>query len=125
MIAAAEVAGKLIFDRGLASQMRPKKYYTIPRETLERSLEDVEQLINFFVIEFQRIVYAENIYATITVSLDLAQSMCGTNHSIGIRRCPDLLLPRQVCPKVGYRLDGCHCYLLRSSCVPPQPGAHR
>jgi len=59
----------LIFDKGLASQMRPRKYYTIPRETLESALEDVEQLINFFVIEIQRIAFAENVYATIAVSL--------------------------------------------------------
>ena len=49
--------------------MRPRKYYTIPRETLEAALEDVEQLINFFVIEFQRIVFAENVYATVAVSV--------------------------------------------------------
>ncbi|KAJ9620177.1 hypothetical protein H2203_007942 [Taxawa tesnikishii (nom. ined.)] len=63
--AAAEIAGRLVFENGLASQMRPRKYYTIPRQSLENALEDVEQLINFFVIEFQRIVFAENIYATI------------------------------------------------------------
>ncbi|KAK0257198.1 hypothetical protein LTR91_001464 [Friedmanniomyces endolithicus] len=63
--AAAEIAGRMVFDQGFASKMRPKKYYTIPRETLESSLEDLEQLINFFVIEVQRIVFAENIYATV------------------------------------------------------------
>lgn len=52
--------------------MRPRKYYTIPRQNLEAALEDVEQLINFFVIEFQRIVFAENVYATVAVSLNLA-----------------------------------------------------
>ena len=66
--AAAEVVGKLVMNRGFASQMRPRKYYTIPRETLEASLDDVEQLINFFVIEFQRILFAENVWATIAVS---------------------------------------------------------
>ncbi|KAF2227431.1 Reticulon-domain-containing protein [Elsinoe ampelina] len=66
IIAAAEIAGKVIFEKGLASQMRPRKYYTIPRESLEAALEDVEQLINFFVIEFQRIVFAENVYATVS-----------------------------------------------------------
>lgn len=62
--ASAEIAGKMTIGNGFASQIRPKKYYVIPRESLERLLEDVEQLINFFVIEFQRIVFAENIYAT-------------------------------------------------------------
>ena len=57
--AAAELGGKLVLSQGLASSFRPRKYYTIPRESLEASLEDVEQLINFFVIEFQRILFAE------------------------------------------------------------------
>ena len=64
--ALAEVAGKLVLSQGLASSFRPKRYYTIPREALEASLEDVEQLINFFVIEFQRILFAENITVTVT-----------------------------------------------------------
>lgn len=67
--AAAELVGKTIFSQGLASSFRPRRYYTIPRETLEASLEDVEQLINFFVIEFQRIVFAENVFNTTAVRL--------------------------------------------------------
>ncbi|KAI9690081.1 MAG: hypothetical protein M1820_010020 [Bogoriella megaspora] len=63
--ASAEVAGKLVLGQGFASQIRPRRYFTIPRESLERVLEDVEQLINFFVIEFQRILFAENVWATI------------------------------------------------------------
>ncbi|KAM0798004.1 Reticulon-domain-containing protein [Usnea florida] len=63
--ASAEIAGKLVLSQGLASSFRPKKYYTIPREALEASLEDVEQLINFFVIEFQRVLFAENVVHTI------------------------------------------------------------
>ena len=69
MTAALELAGKLLFDSGLATRMRPRKYYTIPRESLERSLEDVEQLLNFFVIESQRVLFAENVYVTIAVSI--------------------------------------------------------
>ena len=63
--ASAEIAGKLVLSQGLASSIRPRKYYTIPREALEASLEDVEQLINFFVIEFQRVLYAENVGNTV------------------------------------------------------------
>lgn len=66
--AAAEIAGHIALGEGFATKMRPRKYYTIPRETLESVLGDVEQLINFFVIEFQRILFAENIFATLTVS---------------------------------------------------------
>lgn len=62
--ASVELIGKLALGNGLVRTIRPKKYYTIPRETLEASLEDFEQFINFFVIEFQRILFAENVTAT-------------------------------------------------------------
>lgn len=65
---AAELAGQLGMKQGVVSKLRPNKYYTIPRQSLEVALEDVEQLINFFVIEVQRIVFAENVYVTIAVS---------------------------------------------------------
>lgn len=65
--ASLEIAGKLLFDNGLASRMRPRKYYTVSKESLATSLDDMEQLVNFFVIEAQRVLFAENIYATIAV----------------------------------------------------------
>lgn len=69
LTSAAELLGKFAVGNGFASKMRPKRYYTIPRETLESVLADVEELTNFFVIEFQRIVFAENVYMTIGVSM--------------------------------------------------------
>ena len=66
--ATAEIAGQLTIGRGLTSQFRPRQYFTIPKASLERLMDDFEQLINFFVIEFQRILFAENVWATIAVS---------------------------------------------------------
>ncbi|KAL6712252.1 hypothetical protein ACN47E_000129 [Coniothyrium glycines] len=63
--AAAEVAGQLVLGRGLTSQFRPRQYFTIPKASLERLTDDLEQLINFFVIESQRVVFAENVYVTV------------------------------------------------------------
>ncbi|KAI9875984.1 MAG: hypothetical protein M1830_007609 [Pleopsidium flavum] len=62
--ATAEFVGKTALSQGLTSSFRPKKYYTIPRQSLENMLGDVEQLVNFFVIEFQRILFAENLMHT-------------------------------------------------------------
>ncbi|KAF7557217.1 hypothetical protein G7046_g6084 [Stylonectria norvegica] len=61
---AAEVVGKLALNRGFASQVRPRRYYTVPRETLDAMIGDVHELVNFFVIETQRIVFAENVPAS-------------------------------------------------------------
>lgn len=67
IMAAAEIAGKTVMDQGLSSKLRPKKYFVIPRETLESMMEDATELVNFFVIEFQRVVFAENVNVTVAV----------------------------------------------------------
>src|ERR1700760_438182 len=54
--------------KGVATSFRPRRYYKIPKEALEASLDDLENLINFFVIEIQRIIFAENIPVTAAVS---------------------------------------------------------
>ena len=64
VVTLAEVASKSVTGSSLTSAIRPRKYYKIPKETLEASLDDLENLINFFVIEAQRIVFAENILVT-------------------------------------------------------------
>ena len=63
----AEVTGRLLFAKGFATQIRPRRYYTLPKGTVDRVLDDVHELLNFFVIEFQRILFAENLAYTIAV----------------------------------------------------------
>jgi len=63
--ALAEGVGKVTVGNGLASSFRPKQYYTIRKESLEAFLDDIEQLINFVVIEFQRIVFVESLPVTV------------------------------------------------------------
>lgn len=82
VVTLAEAAAKFTIGSSVAGQVRPKRYYKIPKETLEATLDDVEQLINFFVIEAQRIVFAENIPNTAVVSPP--RSWC--LHSTNIRR---------------------------------------
>lgn len=65
---AAEVAGKATLGQGLSSQFRPKKYFTISKSTLDGLTGDLHEFINFFVIESQRIVFAENVFASVAVS---------------------------------------------------------
>ena len=68
VVTIAEAASKVVMGTSVAGSVRPRKYYKIPKETLEASLDDLENLINFFVIEIQRIVFAENIPVTAAVS---------------------------------------------------------
>ncbi|KAI1497309.1 Reticulon-domain-containing protein [Biscogniauxia marginata] len=60
----AEVTGKAVLGTGLATQLRPRKYYTVSRETLDGVIGDIHELLNFFVIEAQRILFAENVTAS-------------------------------------------------------------
>ncbi|KAL1957568.1 hypothetical protein VTO42DRAFT_5795 [Malbranchea cinnamomea] len=60
-----EVLGRAVFSRGITTDARPRKYYTIPKDTVESVLEDMEQLVDFFLIEFQRILFVENLTYTI------------------------------------------------------------
>jgi len=64
VVTLAETAAKYTIGSSVAGSVRPRKYYKIPKETLEATLDDAEQFINFFVIEIQRIVFAENIPIT-------------------------------------------------------------
>jgi len=65
----AEVAGKAVLSHGLASQFRPKKYFTVSKSTLDSLTGDFSELVNFFVIESQRILFAENLFASIAAFL--------------------------------------------------------
>lgn len=69
-----EVAGRAIFHRGITADARPRKYYTIPKDSIEGVLEDMEQLVDFFLIEFQRILFVENLTYTIGVSSFLIEA---------------------------------------------------
>ena len=61
----AELVGKGIMGQGLVTSMRPRKYITISEDTLASIIGDVHELFNFFAIEFQRILFVENVCATV------------------------------------------------------------
>ncbi|KAJ5662583.1 uncharacterized protein N7477_010199 [Penicillium maclennaniae] len=65
LTAAVEIAGHVVLKQGIASSFRPRRYYTIPKETHEAVFEDISQLLDFFLIEFQRILFAENVAHTV------------------------------------------------------------
>lgn len=70
-----EVAGKPFGAKGLVSSMRPRRYHTIPRESVEKLFNEAHDLLNFFVVEFQRVIFVENIFATIVVSITFLHSL--------------------------------------------------
>lgn len=67
-VASLEYGGKLLGYKGIISQMRPRRYHTVPRESVESIFEEIHDFLNFVVVEFQRIVFVENIVTTFAVS---------------------------------------------------------
>jgi hypothetical protein len=70
----AEVVGQSLFNTGFVSQIRPKKYYVLPKDTLDSMTGDLDELVNFFVIESQRLLFAENVFASSVVSSPPSQT---------------------------------------------------
>ncbi|KAK7887749.1 hypothetical protein LTR67_009652 [Exophiala xenobiotica] len=64
VVTLAEASSKALMGSSVAGTVRPRRYYKLPKEALESSLDDLENLINFFVIEAQRVVFAENVPIT-------------------------------------------------------------
>merc|ERR1712000_122612 len=65
----AEVIGKFLLNKGFATQLRPRRYYTVSRETIDGLVGDAHELINFVVIETQRILFVENVPASIAAAV--------------------------------------------------------
>lgn len=65
-VSAAEFAGKTLTGKGFVSQMRPNKYFVVPRESVDSIFAGIHQFVNFLVLEFQRILFVENFAATVT-----------------------------------------------------------
>lgn len=65
----SEAIGKFLFNKGIATQLRPRRYYTVSRATIDSLVGDTHELINFVVIEAQRILFVESIPASIAAAI--------------------------------------------------------
>jgi Reticulon len=122
---AAEATGKALFSTGFTSQIRPKKYYTVRKETLDSFMGDVTELINFFVIESQRIVFAENVFASAAVSRLIPCIVDPANITPGLRRSFPVLLSDQDRPILGSHPHLHVRPLPHPSHLQDEPRAHR
>lgn len=73
-VASFEYLGRPTTGTGFMTQVRPHKYYTIPRENLEMIFAEIHEFLNFVVLEFQRILFVENLSVT---TLAFATSLIG------------------------------------------------
>jgi len=72
VVALVEWVGRPVTGTGFMTQLRPKKYYTIPREHLEVLFAEAHDFLNFIVLEFQRVLFVENLgYTSAAFGLSL------------------------------------------------------
>lgn len=103
-----EIAAKPFGARGFISSVRPKRYYMISRDSLDRIFGELHDLLNFFVLEFQRVLFAENIFATVVVRNLFLISECWVSFLtclflvLGILRFVHWIFPYQVHSVLGF-----------------------
>lgn len=69
-----EFASRTFGPDTFLTRLRPKPYKTIPEDTLNATLKDIHDLIQFSVREAQKIVFAQELDKTLLVSRRLCFS---------------------------------------------------
>jgi len=57
--ATVEAVSKLVSGRGFVSGLKPRKYYQVNKNTFDVLFNEIANVSNFFVLEFQRLLFAE------------------------------------------------------------------
>jgi len=63
--AAFEFLGRPTTGTGFMTQVRPKRYYIIPRENMDNIFAEIHDFLNFVVLETQRILFVEKLTTTV------------------------------------------------------------
>ncbi|EXF86407.1 hypothetical protein CFIO01_00104 [Colletotrichum fioriniae PJ7] len=64
VVSAAEYASRSFGSDSLSTRLRPRQYRRLPESTLNNTLRDVHDFIQYAVVEAQRIVYGEDLGRT-------------------------------------------------------------
>jgi hypothetical protein len=62
-----EFAGRSFGPNNFVSRMRPKQYKTVPESTLNATLKDIHDFIQYAVVKAQKIIFAEDLEKTFSV----------------------------------------------------------
>src|SRR6478735_3408626 len=60
----AEFAGRSFGPNNFVSRMRPRQYKTVPESTLNATLKDIHDFIQYAVVQAQKILFAEDLEKT-------------------------------------------------------------
>ncbi|KAF5579485.1 uncharacterized protein FSUBG_13605 [Fusarium subglutinans] len=60
----AEFAGRSFGPNNFVSRMRPRQYKTVPESTLNATLKDIHDFIQYAVVQAQKVIFAEDLEKT-------------------------------------------------------------
>lgn len=63
----AEFAGRSFGPNNFVSRMRPKQYKTFPESTLNATLKDIHDFIQYAAVKAQKVMFAEDLEKTFSV----------------------------------------------------------
>lgn len=63
-----ELGSRSFSANSLSTRLRPKEYKKIPESTLNATLKDIHDLIQYAVVQAQRIVFGQDLDKTFAVS---------------------------------------------------------
>ncbi|KAK1715212.1 Reticulon-domain-containing protein [Colletotrichum lupini] len=73
-VSAAEYASRSFSSDSLSTRLRPRQYRRVPESTLNNTLRDVHDFIQYAVVEAQRIIYGEDLGRTFGAFVGLASA---------------------------------------------------
>ncbi|KAK5265947.1 hypothetical protein LTR99_004866 [Exophiala xenobiotica] len=71
VVSVAEFASRSFGPDSLSTRLRPKEYKTVPEETLNATLKDIHDLIQFAVVQGQKILFGQDLDKTFGAFLGL------------------------------------------------------
>lgn len=89
----AEFAGRSFGPNNFVSRIRPRQYKTIPESTLNATLKDIHDFIQYSVVQAQKVIFAEDLEKTFGVSKSLSlnrASLTVNRHSLQLDRFTSL-----------------------------------
>lgn len=75
MVSVTEFAGRSFGSNSLLARLRPKEYKKVPEATLNATLKDVHDLVQYSVVQAQRVIFGQDLDKTFAVSRCLGQCL--------------------------------------------------
>ena len=67
MVSVTELASRTLGNHSLSAQLRPKEYKKIPESTLNATLEDIHDFVQYAVVQAQKVVFGQDLQKTFAV----------------------------------------------------------